>query len=106
MRIYIHTLEPKQLEVLIFKAVEKTLETWEIKKSEKGDFYLTPVSSQYNNIVLLQLYASKEKLTVYHTYWTNVKKPTDAVNAIVLGMFTATLLTHFGNDFTKLELTK
>lgn len=106
MRIEIITPSSTKLEENIFKAVGKTLESWEIVKGTNGLNYLTPLATQYKNVVILQFIVKDDKLTVFPNFWNGKTKPADAVNAIVIGMFTAALLTHFSSDFTKLETYK
>jgi hypothetical protein len=109
MKIDIITSNATQLDNKIFSAAGKTLETWEVREIQStGKRFLTPVAQQYNNVVILQLMVNSKtnNLEVTPHYWTGSPEPTIAVNAIVLGMFTAALLTHFSGDFTKLETIK
>lgn len=108
MRIDIITDDPAGLDVKIFEAAaDGTLETWEVREvKHTGKRFLTPVAQQYNDVVILQLTVNKNKLEVTPHYWTGKTEPSKAVFAIVLGMFTAALLTHFSDEFTKLEIIK
>lgn len=113
MRIDIITTKPAELDDKIFKAAaDGTLETWEVREvTHTGKRFLTPVAAQYKDVVILELTIPQNPtnlfiLRVSHSYWSTKVKPDRAVNAIVLGMFTATLLTHFSDDFTKLEVIK
>jgi len=108
MKIEIITPNAALLRNTIFKAVKNgRLETWEITETEDDGYYLTPVGAQFNNIVLLrlELMPFSKNLVIFPTNFREKEEPTNALIAIVLGMITATLLTHFGTDFSKLETT-
>jgi len=107
MKIEIITPYATQLKDKIFKAaLDDTLETWVVRQGF-NDKFLTPVATQYYDDVILELIVNPitDNLEVIPSYWNNKTMPTDAVNAIVIGMFTAALLTHFSSDFIKLETT-
>lgn len=108
MKIDIITSSPTQLQDKIFKAVtEHILETWIIRTSGSRSF-LTPVATQYYDVVLLEFIVDPitNNLMVTPNYWETQSEPSDSVYAIVIGMFTAALLTHFSSNFTKLETIK
>lgn len=108
MKIDIITSNPTKLRDKIFKAVtEHVLETWIIRTSGSRSF-LTPVAAQYYDVALLEFLIDPitNNLVVTPNHWNNQSQPSDAVYAIVIGMFTATLLTHFSSNFTKLETIK
>ena len=109
MKIEIITSNAAPLKEKIFKAAsDKKLETWEVKTSTMKEKFLTPVTSQYNGIVLIKFTIDAKTLNLIAspTHWDSKETPSDAQYAIVIGMFTATLLTHFTSDFAKLETTK
>lgn len=110
MKIEIITSYPTLLKNKIFKAANDknaTLETWEIEKGDDGIQYLTHVTGQYNNEVILKLTVDSDsepkKIIVTPHKWKGKPSAGEGKIAIVLGMFTATLLTHFKTDFDHLE---
>ncbi|MBF4466404.1 hypothetical protein [Flavobacterium sp. LC2016-12] len=106
MQIEIITPNATQLREQIFKAVKNgSLETWKIAQSEDDKYLLTPVGAQfYNNILLrFEVLPFSKNLTIHPTHWRTQEQSSDALIAIVLGMITAALLTHFSTDFTRLE---
>lgn len=106
MQINVITNDRNTLRQRIFQAVEnEVLETWEIVKSKDQEWLLTPKATQYNNIVLLrfEISSANEDLVVFPTHWNGRETPSLALYAIVIGMITATLLTHFSPDFSQLQ---
>ncbi|MDA6068658.1 hypothetical protein NJT12_03405 [Flavobacterium sp. AC] len=108
MKIDIVTTNAKVLNDKIFKAVGKELETWEARNvAHTGKRFITPIAQQYADVVILhfEVNDNNDRLRVTPHYWEGKDEPTDALFAIVMGMFTAAILTHFSDDFSKLETT-
>jgi len=104
MRIDIKTTSPTTLKNAIIKNVDdKEFRTWEILKDDKDDKFLNHTSAQYSNKVLIQLSVLKEILRVTPNWWSNIGEPDEATKAVIMGNFTALLLTYYTDDFTHLE---
>lgn len=107
MLIKIHSNDAKVLMrdiISIIKGGE--LKTWKIVSDEKKTKFITHTSRQYYERVLLYLTPSKDNKTldVETNYWEELEEPSESIIAIYIGMFTSTLLTHFNDDFSKLEV--
>ncbi|MCY1484134.1 hypothetical protein D3C87_578180 [compost metagenome] len=104
MRIDIKTTSPTTLRNAIIKNIEgKQFRTWEIVKNDKGNKLLNHTSAQYTNKVLIDLSVLKETLSATPNWWKNTGEPDEATKAVIMGNFTALLLTYYTDDFTHLE---
>ncbi len=108
MEIKVITTTASDLKSKIFKAVkDEKLETWIITSGKAATEYLTPKATQYNDLVYLKFTIddATKNLVIVPKSWNNREQATEPQKAIVLGMITASLLTHFRTEFTKLETT-
>ncbi len=104
MRVDIKTNLPTALRNAIIKNIEdKQFKTWEIVKDIKGNKLLNHTSAQYTNKVLIDLSILKETLSASPTWWQNIGEPDEGTKAVIMGNFTALLLTYYTDDFTHLE---
>ena len=107
MRIDIITQSPASLEKAIYANIkDKNITAWEIRDAANGDKLLTHVAAQYKDKVLLKLesLAKNNMLRVTITRWAKETEPPKADKATILGNFVATVLTHFSDDYTKIEV--
>jgi len=107
MRIDINTTTPIALRNAIYDAVENnTLESYEKRLTGDDEDRLTPVGVQFKDIVTLRIerVPNQNILRVTFRHWNSIPQPTYALRAIVLGMFTSALVTHFNTQFTNLEI--
>ena len=107
MKIEIHTDNPVALKKAILVNIkDETLRTWKVVTDTNDDKLITHKAGQYKDDVLLRLTPTKDGdiLKVTTTYWESHDKPDEAEIAIYLGMFTSALLTHFSDDYRKLEV--
>lgn len=108
MEIAVITPNATQLKNNIFRAVrDNTLRTYEIRTSKQQEEILTPVGNQFLDVVLLvfSIDPSTNNLVITPSYWEGRTIPTDALYAIVIGMITAALITHFETEFISLKTT-
>jgi hypothetical protein len=108
MKIEIITPNATQLRNNIFTAVRNNiLQTYEIRVSGQQEQMLTPVGNQFLDIVLLKfnIDPNTNNLVITPSYWNGRTRPNDALYAIVMGMITAALITHFKAEFTSLRTT-
>jgi len=107
MRIDVITTTPNNLETAIFNAVSNgTLTTYELKTLNTGERRLTPIGNQFKDIITVKFerVTNENILRVTFNFMNDKPRPTEALYAIVLGMVTAMLVTHFKTYYAKIEI--
>lgn len=113
MEILIKTETPTDLKELILSAVEleenNEFKTWGVRKGKKHGKILTHIAEQYEDRALLVLQPDEDnkKLKVFLIKWDTQKEELDyAIKAIYIGRFCQAVLTHFGDYFSNISITK
>ena len=106
MKIKLFTESAQTLTNAILNSVkDETVKTWEIKKDQNGDEFLTHNPEQWINKALFGFKSEKDKLIIYLTWWKD-KEPTEDIKGYYVGRMTEILLVHFSEMYDKFEIEK